>query len=69
MQPATEAVEHGENILGEFPFGAVCSLTENQDAAAVLLGQPLDKLKSEPGKSILAGNHNRELSAAVESLQ
>ena len=65
MQPATEGVENGQNSFGEFPFGAVFSLTENQDAAAVLLRQPLDELKSEPGKSILVGNHNRELIAAV----
>ena len=65
MQPATEGMDDGENILGEFPLGAVFLLTENQDAAVVLLGQPLDKLESEPGKPIPVGNHNRELISAV----
>ena len=69
MKSATESVEDGENILGEFLFGAVIRVVENQDPAAVLFGKPLDELESEPGKPVSMGNHNSELIAAVKSLQ
>ena len=42
---------------------------ENQDLTAVLLDQPLDEFKSEPGEPVPVGNHKSELIAAMESLQ
>ena len=66
MQPATEGVQDGENILGEFLLGAVIRVVENHDPAAVLFGKPLDELGSEP---VSVGNHNSELIASVKSLQ
>ncbi len=62
-------MEDGENILGEFLFGAVILVVENHDPAAVLLGKPLDELESEPGEPVSMGNHNAELIAAVKPLQ
>ena len=62
-------MQDGENILREFLLGAVVFVTENHDASAVLLGQPLDKLESEPGESVFVGNHNAELIASVKTLQ
>ena len=62
-------MKDGENILGEFPLGAVIRVAENQDLPAVGLGKPLENLKSEAGKSIPVGNHNLEFIAAVKSLQ
>ena len=62
-------MQDGENILGEFLFGAVIRVVENHDPAAVLFGKPLDELKSKPGKPVSVGNHNSELIAAVKSLQ
>ena len=55
--------------MGEFLFGAVIRVVENQDPAAVLFGKPLDELESEPGKPVSMGNHNSELIASVKSLQ
>ena len=69
MQSATEGVQDGENILGEFLFGAVIRVAENHDPTAVLFGKPLDKLESEPCKPVPVGNHNEELIAALKSLQ
>ena len=69
MQSATEGVQDGENILGEFLFGAVIRVAENHDLAPVLLGQPLDEVKPEPRQAVPVGNHNAELIAAMESLQ
>ena len=66
VQPATEGVQDGENILGEFLLGAVIRVVENHDPAAVLFGKPLDELESEP---VSVGNHNSELIASVKSLQ
>ena len=62
-------MEDGENILGEFPLGAVVLVVENHDPAAVLFGKPLNELEPEPGESVSVGNHNSELIAAVKSLQ
>ena len=42
---------------------------ENQDLPAVLLDQPLNEFKSEPGEPVPVGNHKSELIAAMESLQ
>ena len=58
MEPATEGMEDGENILGEFLLGAVIRVVQNQDLAAVLLGHPLDEFKAEPGEAVSVGNHN-----------
>jgi hypothetical protein len=69
VKPAREGVEDGENILGEFLFGAVVRVVENHDPAAVLLGKPLNKLEPESGEPVSMGNHNSELIAAVKSLQ
>ena len=35
-----------KNILGEFLFGALIPVPENHDLAPVLLGQPLDEVKT-----------------------
>ena len=69
MQPATEGVENGGNILGEFLFGAVFLLTENHDFTTVSLDKPDNKLESEAGKPIPVGNHKFELISAVKSFQ
>jgi hypothetical protein len=69
VESATEGIEDGENIFGEFKLGAVIRSVENQDLAPVLLGHPLDEFKAEPGESVSVGNHNLELIAAVESFQ
>ena len=42
---------------------------ENQDLPAVLLDQPLDEFKSEPGEPVPVGNHKSELIPPVNSLQ
>ena len=62
-------MKDGEKILGEFQFGAVVCVAENQDRPAVGFGKPLENLKSEAGKSMPVGNHNLEFIAAVKSLQ
>ena len=69
MKPATEGVQDGENILGELLFGAVIRVVENHDLAAVLFGNPLDELESEPGQPVSVGNHNCELIAPVWAFQ
>ena len=69
VESATEGMEDGENILGEFLVGAVIRVVQNQDLAAVLLGHPLDEFKAEPGEAVSVGNHNLELIAAMESFQ
>ena len=61
LEPATEGMEDGENILGEFLLGAVIRVVQNQDLAAVLLGHPLDEFKAEPSEAVSVGNHNLEL--------
>ena len=62
-------MEDGEQILGEFGFGAGILLVENQNFAAVLLDQPLDEFKAESGEAVPVGNHKRELISPMKSLQ
>ena len=69
MDSATEGLQDGENILGDFLFWAVIRVVENHDPTAVLFGKPLDELESEPGQPVSVGNHNPELIASVKSLQ
>ena len=64
-----EDSKDGEQILGEFLRGAEISLVENQEFATVLLEDLLDEFGSEPGESVSAGNHKRELIALVNSFQ
>ena len=64
-----EDSKDGEQILGEFLRGAEISLVENQEFATVLLEDLLDESGSEPGESVSAGNHKRELIALVNSFQ
>ena len=58
-------MKDGENILGEFLFGAVACVVENHDPTAVLLGKPLNEYEPESGQPVSVDNHNAVLIAAV----
>ena len=58
-------MQDGENILGEFLFGAMVVSAKNHDFAAVSFNLPPDKVESEPCEPVFVGNHKAELSSSV----
>lgn len=66
---AREVVEYGEQVLGEFIFGATQSLIENHDFPAVLLNEASKQVESKPTESVTVGNHNLELVSAQNASQ
>jgi hypothetical protein len=68
VEAGTEDAQNGQQVFCEFcGWTGTSRFVENHDLPTVLLHQPLDKLKAEPGKAV--GNHNPELIAAQAAFQ
>lgn len=69
MPLASEVVQYGEEVLGEFVFGTAQSWIENHELAAVFLNEESEQVEPEAAESVAVGNHKLELVAAQKSFQ